>query len=192
MLTFIASLKFYARIWPRAHLFAKLANIIGRAALPGTFKNTTIDEYDVFTQQYFIWVFKMLLSQKDTIKDFSDGSTFLTRPDAQSFAASTLFFLGAQEQSKFDSRLQKEIKQVTRPATKPFDGIDADLLLAMILEEFVECRAKILKNLKARYFKQYEVDRGRFCLKPRQHKHRPVQDDLPGGQERLPVRHRVL
>ncbi len=160
MLTFVASLKFYARIWPRAFLFAKLANIVGRAALPGTFKNTNIDEYDVFTQQFFTWAFKLLLSQKEAIKDFSDGYTYLVKPDAQTFAASTLFFLNSQELAKFDTRLQKEIKTVTKAGTKPFDGIDADLLLTMVLDEFVECRAKLLKNLKARYFKQYEVDRG--------------------------------
>lgn len=191
MLTFVASLKFYARIWPRAFLFARLANIVGRAALPGTFKNTSIDEYDVFTQQYFAWAFKVLLGLKDAAKDFSDGYTYLLKPDAQSFASAALFFLGAQEQTKFDARLQREVKPVNKPGAKPFDGIDADLLLTMVLEEFVECRARILKNLKARYFKQYEVDRGSPGSR-RQHQRRAVQSHLRRGQARVPVRRRVL
>lgn len=160
MLTFIASLKFYSKMWPRANLYAKLANIIGRAALPGTFKNTSLDDYDIYAQQYFFWVFKVLLNQKETIKDFSDGSIYISRYDAQNFINNTLYFLSSQEQAKFDSKAQKELKQIAKPDTKPFEGIDADLLLTMILEEFIETRNKVLKTLKSKYFKQYEVDRG--------------------------------
>lgn len=161
MLTFVASLKFYVKLWPRAYTFAKLASIVGRAALPGTFKNTAVDEHDIFTQQYFLWVFKLLLGSKDVVKDFNDGTSYLLKSDAANFCSSALFFLPAAEQSKLEGRLSKETKTITKPNTKNFEGIDADTLLGIILDEFVECRARILKNLKAKYFKQYEVDKGK-------------------------------
>lgn len=160
MLTFIASLKFYVKLWPRAYTFARLASIIGRSALPGTFKNTAIDEYDVFTQQYFIWVFKLLISSKDLVKDFNDGTSYLTKLDATTFCNSALFFLPATDQPKLEARLTKETKTVSKPNTKNFEGVDADAFLGIILDEFVECRARLLKGLKTKYFKQYDVDKG--------------------------------
>jgi hypothetical protein len=154
MLTFIASLKFYAKLWPRAYIFSKLASIIGRSALPGTFKNTAIDEHDVFTQQYFIWLFKLLISSKDLVKDFHDGTSYVAKADATGIANSALFFLSGTDHAKLEVKMSKEFKTVTKPNTKNFEGIDADVLLSMILEEYVDCRSRLLKNLKAKYFKQ--------------------------------------
>ncbi len=162
MLTFIASLKFYSKLWPRAHTFSKLANIIGRAALPGTFKNTSIDEYDVFTQQYFIWLFRLLMSNKDYVKDFNDGTSFITKQNVQALTRSGLFFLPSTDLTKFETRLNKDIKQISKPGNKPFEGIDADVLLGVMLDEFIDSRNKIMKMLKNKYFKIYEVDKGIF------------------------------
>lgn len=64
--------------------------------------------------------------------------------------------------TKFDNKIQKEIKQVTKPGVKSFEGVDLDVMLSIILDEFLECRGKIMKNLKNKYFKIYEVDRGRM------------------------------
>ena len=160
MLNFIASLKFYSKLWPRASTFGKLASIIGRAALPGTFKNTGIDEYDIFTQHYFIWCFKVLLSSKDLIKDFNDGSSYLARADALTFSKTATFYLMSSDQTKFDSKLQKEIRSVIKPGQKTFDGVEVDMLLGLILEEFVDCRFRVFKLLKSKYLKLFEVEKG--------------------------------
>lgn len=160
MLNFIASLKFYSKLWPRANTYGKLASVIGRAALPGTFKNTSIDEFDIFTQHYFIWTFKVLLTSKDQIKDFNDGSSYLTKADALSFSKTATFYLLAADQTKFDSKVQREIRSVTKPGQKAFDGVDVDVLVALILEEFIECRFRIFKLLKSKYLKLFEVEKG--------------------------------
>ena len=71
-----------------------------------------------------------------------------------------LFFLNSADLAKFETRLGKEFKTVAKQGQKPFEGIDLDLLLSLLLKEFIDCRARILKNLKAKYFKLYEVEKG--------------------------------
>lgn len=160
MLNFIASLKFYAKMWPRASTFGKLASVIGRSALPGTFKNTSIDDYDIFTQHYFLWMFKLLLSHKEIIKDFNDGSSYVVKSDALAFGKTAAFYLTEADQIKSDAKLHRECKSITKPGNKPFEGVDVDVLLSCLLDEFIDCRLKVFKTLKAKYLKLYEIEKG--------------------------------
>lgn len=161
MLAFVASLKYYSKMWPRAYLFSKLTSIIGRTGLPGSFKNSSLDEYDVFTQQYFLWLFKTQVSEhKENFKEYNDGTSYMLKQDAMNLVAEALYFLPAAEISRVEAKVSKEVKPISKPGVRPFDGVDSDFLFNLLVEEFVETRAKILKGLKVRYLKLYEIERG--------------------------------
>lgn len=57
MLEFVSSLKYYAKIWTRANLFSRLANLMGIASFPGSAETSKLNMYDIHTQFYFLWVF---------------------------------------------------------------------------------------------------------------------------------------
>lgn len=151
-------------MWPRATLFAKLCSIIGRSALPGTFKNTSLDEYDVFTQHYFLWMFRVLTSSPDNIKDFSDGTSYCTKGFTMSILSTLLYYMSQQEIGRVEGRILKEIKTINKPNHKQFDGIDSDLLLSSLLSDFLSHRSAHIKTLRHKYFHLYEIERGHISL----------------------------
>ena len=105
MLEFVSSLKYYSKIWPRANLFSKIANMLGIASFPGSVETTKLNMYDIHSQFYFIWAFKQLQTKKDSIIDNTEGLSFIPKNDLAVVIDDILFFLTPEKIKVFKGEM---------------------------------------------------------------------------------------
>jgi hypothetical protein len=84
LLEFIAGLKYYVGFWPRAIIFARLCGIMGSIEKNGSSSNNCdlgwlgINDYDIYTQHFFFWVYKQIFSKsQETFSESLSGNTWL-------------------------------------------------------------------------------------------------------------------
>lgn len=161
MLEFVSSLKYYSKIWPRANLFSKIANLLGVSVLPGSIDSSQLNQYDIHTQKFFLWMFKQIMKHQEEIKEVSEGQSVIHRRKAVSIFEEELgFFLNPKEKIRVKMSLEKESKQY-KIDTGMVDGIDIDVMMNALVYEFVQQRKKRLKLLRISYGKNYKIERGK-------------------------------
>lgn len=69
------------------------------------------------------------------------------------------FFLSSNEGVKVLATLDKEFQRY-RVENRMVDGIDIDNLMNIMLFEFIEQRKRNMKNLRALYSRNYNLERG--------------------------------
>jgi hypothetical protein len=161
MLEFVASLKYYSKIWPRANIFSRLANLLGISVLPGSIDSSKLNQYDIHTQTFFLWMYKEIMKNKQEIHELSEGQTILPKKKAvEIFEQKLNFFLSTNESNRVKGNLERESKMY-REENHSVDGIDIDFLMNVVLHEFVEKRKKKMRILKDHYSHNLTIDRGK-------------------------------
>lgn len=163
LLEFISSLKYYSKIWPRANLFSKLSNMLGIASFPGTIESSKLNMYDIFTQIFVFWVFEKLLADQSKLNESSEGLTILGKREVLPLLDKLCFFAGSDRAAKIKLDITKESKGFNIDS-KNVEGFDIDVLANKLVNEFIEERKNMMKQMRTRFSKNYHVDRGKLLL----------------------------
>lgn len=158
LLEFLISLKYYAKIWPRALLFANLCNII-----PYT---KPIQEnfpcvYDLFLQEYFLFCFSRVANTENSfLLELNEGQTLLKRERLEDVAKDLVFFYPDAERRRFILKISKTIKKVDLAEGNSFEGSDVDKIFEYAIEEYFEMKRRNFKALSKKFAKFYENENG--------------------------------
>ena len=158
LLEFLISLKYYAKIWPRALLFANLCNII-----PYTkpMQENFPCVYDLFLQEYFLFCFSRLVNTENAfLLELNEGQTLLKREKLEDVAKDLVFFYPDAEKRKFIFKISKTIKKVDLPEGNSFEGSDIDKIFEYAIEEYFEMKRRNFKALSKKFGKYYENENG--------------------------------
>jgi len=98
MLEFVSSLKYYSKIWPRANIFSRICNLLGTSVLPGSVDSSKLNQYDIHTQTFFLWMYSELHKNEEDMTELPEGQTLVLKPIAISlFLDHFSFFLNNNE-----------------------------------------------------------------------------------------------
>ena len=136
LLEFIASIKYYSRVWARANIFAKLSNFLSNSSVTSSFKAKGLPDYDIFTQHYFFYAYELVYSKTDGIMEGADA-TWLVKTFVSDLNHKLFFFLNAQQLDKFERKVAKEFRFFTKD-TEAIESIDVDKYLMMVIDEYLE------------------------------------------------------
>ena len=167
MLEFVSSLKYYSKIWPRANIFSRLSNLLGISVLPGSIDSSKLNQYDIHTQKFFLWMFKEIQKLSKEIVELSEGYSILPKKTATELFQKTLnFFLNQNETYRVKTSLERESKMYRlEEEGRSVDGLDIDSLMNIMLHEFIEQRRKNMKVLRNQYSRNYNVEKGKKIKK---------------------------
>lgn len=137
-----------------------MSNLLGVSVLPGSIDSSQLNQYDIHTQKFFLWMYKRIKNYKEEIKEISEGQSVLKKQNALKIFEDELgFFMNNKEKIRVKGSLEKESKQY-KIDNSNIDGIDIDIMMNALVHEFVRHRKKRLKTLCNLYAKNYNVERG--------------------------------
>lgn len=156
MLEFIASLKYYARTWPRASLFSKLVNVLGVARVPGTFSDSVLNNFDSHTQDFFFRTFELVKTKLGKSENFSEIKTNIEKNTVLELIEHIFFFMDKDGTIRVKDRLRRSYISYLKDG-EAVEGVDLDLFFSISVDFFLEQRGVNLKKLR-RYFSKYYTD----------------------------------
>ena len=170
LLEFIASLKYYVGFWPRAIIFARLCGIMGSIEKNGSSNNNCdlerlgINDYDIYTQHFFFWVYKQIFSKsQEAFSESPSGNTWLDAKNIPKLNKLVLRFIKDDQLMAFEAKVKSKTENFSlKGKDKQTEGIDIDKYMFLVLEEFIEIRRRNLKALKTAFFGIWKDGIG-FC-----------------------------
>jgi hypothetical protein len=125
LLEFLSSLKFYAQKWQRAYLCSLVCNLIRRKDL---------GIYDIYLQNYYLFIYAKFSALRDFQVDDQDGSTFLPSDKVTDILGMCLEFLDADKFSMVLGGIQMNDRTINGKS----GYLDIDDIMVKCINLFLE------------------------------------------------------
>lgn len=145
LLEFLSSLKFYAQKWRRAYLCALICNLIRRKEL---------GIYDIYLQNYYLFVYAKFSSFREFQEDDNQGSTFLHCDKVTELLTVCLEFLDGERYHREISGMQMKAQIIN--GKEGYLDIDEVMLTCvnLFLEEYQKRCETAKKHMKSQINKK--------------------------------------
>lgn len=153
LLEFLVSLKYYVRIWPRAQIFASMANILGTSRGKDYQDALNVNEYDIYLQNYVLYAYEHTFSEANSLVEHSEGTTLIPKEKLEDIVHRVLIFEPELNRKRFWVNLQSQYQVIGEGPEKDNEGIDADRVVLAFIEGYVEAKRRNLKAITKYYYK---------------------------------------
>ena len=157
LLEFLISLKYYAKIWPRALTFANLCNIIPYTKPP---QENFPYNFDLYVQEYFFYCYSKVTGEKEFILEHGEGQTYLKKEKLEEITKNLVYFDSDIEKKKFLAKLNKYCRKLDTTEGENIEAVDIDKLLEFSIDEYFEMKKRNFKSLSKKFSKTFETDNG--------------------------------
>ncbi|KAL4466811.1 hypothetical protein ABPG74_010408 [Tetrahymena malaccensis] len=153
---FLISLRYYMKNHTRAMTFALLCNV---SQLSGSSGDNFTFKFDIYIQYFFLFAFKRLNELKKHFIE-QDGFTYIPKDYLPELLRDVLIFITEGARQKILTRVGKACLKLNDDQ----EVIEVDKILDVYLEEYIEGKKKLIRNLTKNYSKIYESDHGMFTI----------------------------
>lgn len=163
LLEFGVSLKYYLKTWQRATTFANLCNISNIKLDSTGLSYSTLPEFDIYAQNFYLFAFSKVTSDLTCIYDHPDGTSYLFKEKTEELTNEILAFDTEPNRKKFLANLPKYFKNFNENG-KDGEGVDVDKLLHLYMETYFEVKTRNVQVLTKQFYKQQNSGEGVFSL----------------------------
>ena len=110
IIDFVTSLKYYAKLWPRAKMFACLCGMLKFGETMETELSTS--SCDIFVQEYYFYLFSLFYSDRTGWVESPDGVTYVRFDKEEEFSKAALDWMATGEAKKFTNKVRKYVKKM--------------------------------------------------------------------------------
>ena len=162
IIDFITSLKYYAKLWPRAKMFACLCGMLKFGDTMETELSTS--SCDIFVQEYYFYLLSLFYSDRTGWVESPDGVTYVRFDKEEEFSKAALDWMASSEAKKFTNKVRKYVKKMNEHGVGEIEYIDMDSLMSAYMDEFLLKKSKNKKVLTKGFVKYYQEQDGVFNI----------------------------
>lgn len=157
MLEFVISLKYYAKFWPKAEMFAYMLDIM-RFQPSFELNETSAYRFDLYAQNFFLAVYARLADGE--VIEWEDGATYTSFQRIKVLVRRLLYFTDDLTRSRLYAKLEKTVRLRDKK-----EYADYDFAFQLFMDEYFAGRRRNLSAISKAFSKLSENVQGYFSLK---------------------------
>lgn len=153
LLELLVSLKYFVKIWPRALAFANMCGITSINKLNDLKDVTSTNEWDIYTQNFFLFAYEKIMAESESIIEHSEGTSWLLKKRIEPVVNHILGFVSEVGRKKIVANLLNQIRFIGEGPDKDAEGLDIDKFLIVLVGEYMEAKKMNLKQITKNFYK---------------------------------------
>lgn len=153
LLELLVSLKYFVKIWPRALAFANMCGITSINKLNDLKVVTSTNEWDIYTQNFFLFAYEKIMAESESIIEHSEGTSWLLKKRIEPVVNHILGFVSEVGRKKIVANLLNQIRFIGEGPDKDAEGLDIDKFLIVLVGEYMEAKKMNLKQITKNFYK---------------------------------------
>ena len=118
-------------------------------------------KFDIYLQNFYLHVFQELMSERAQIVE-AESNTYVQKDRALALVDKLLAFSTESGRLKIQKNIQK--KMIHFPENENNEVVDTDFLLDQFIDEYFECKKKIMRSYTKNFSKIFDEDQGIFTM----------------------------